>query len=228
MQVGDLDRPVSEAVALITKTYGSLPAGTYTGLHNTISNGNHPSTQNDMIVVGDDDVRAVTDSSSSSLSAEATLSNSSSEAAAAAAAVADAADAAEAAAAAAAGGRAATGSGMSSGAIKSAFTTSTTAQALQEQALVAQLKQRHAVRPPVDHKFGAGPLAPGEQPAPVSIFRHPLLQHFMLSVFCKLPLIPMTRVEHLQHQVMIRIILSAFQFRINARWADSRCLTLVV
>ena len=48
------------------------------------------------------------------------------------------------------------------------------------------------VRPPVEHIFGSGPLAPSEKPAPVSVFRHRLLQHFMLSVFCKLPIKRMT------------------------------------
>ena len=48
------------------------------------------------------------------------------------------------------------------------------------------------VRPPVEHIFGGGPPAAGEAPAPVSVFRHRLLQHFMLSVFCKLPIKQMT------------------------------------
>jgi hypothetical protein len=43
------------------------------------------------------------------------------------------------------------------------------------------------VRPPVEHIFGSGPVETGAAPAPVSVFRHRLLQHFMLSVFCKLP-----------------------------------------
>jgi len=51
---------------------------------------------------------------------------------------------------------------------------------------------RAQVRPPVEHVFGGGPPAAGEAPAPVSVFRHRLLQHFMLSVFCKLPIKRMT------------------------------------
>lgn len=43
------------------------------------------------------------------------------------------------------------------------------------------------VRPPVQHHFGCGPPAPGEERAGVAVFRHRLLQHFMLSLFCKLP-----------------------------------------
>ena len=43
------------------------------------------------------------------------------------------------------------------------------------------------VRPPVQHRFGCGAPAPGEERAGVAVFRHRLLQHFMLSLFCKLP-----------------------------------------
>ncbi len=79
------------------------------------------------------------------------------------------------------------------------------------------LKQRHAVRPPVRHVFGHGPLGPNFMPAPVSMFRHPLLQHFTLSVFCKLPIAGMTKMADLRRMFLIRIILSVFQFRINKR-----------
>ncbi|KAG2437818.1 hypothetical protein HXX76_005438 [Chlamydomonas incerta] len=89
-------------------------------------------------------------------------------------------------------------------------------------AVEGPLKQKHAVRPPVQHKWGYGPLAPGEQPAEVKIFRHPLLQHFMLSVFCKLPIQPMTRMAHLKQLLMLRIILSVFQFRINGRYVTGQ------
>ena len=51
----------------------------------------------------------------------------------------------------------------------------------------------------------------------MKIFRHPLLQHFMLSVFCKLPIQPMTHMAHLRQLLMLRILLSVFQFRINGR-----------
>ncbi|KAG2497394.1 hypothetical protein HYH03_004550 [Edaphochlamys debaryana] len=93
--------------------------------------------------------------------------------------------------------------------------------AAQAQAL-GPLKQKHAVRPPVQHKWGYGPLAPGELPAEPRIFRHPLLQHFMLSVFCKLPIQPMTRMVHLKHLLLLRIILSVFQFRINGRYVTGQ------
>ncbi|KAI8464353.1 MAG: LuxS/MPP-like metallohydrolase [Monoraphidium minutum] len=83
------------------------------------------------------------------------------------------------------------------------------------------VKVRHPVRPPVAHKHGYGPLAPGEGPAPVSVFRHPLLQSFMLSVFCKLPVTSMTTMDDLRKVFMVRILLSAFTFRVNARYVDA-------
>lgn len=45
------------------------------------------------------------------------------------------------------------------------------------------------------------------------------VQSFLLvsQVFCKLPIQSMTRMEHLKHLLMMRIILSVFQSHINAR-----------
>ena len=56
------------------------------------------------------------------------------------------------------------------------------------------------MRPPVQHIFGCGggPLEGGAPKAPVSVFRHRLLQHFMLSIFCKLPVVPMSRMRNLR------------------------------
>jgi hypothetical protein len=52
------------------------------------------------------------------------------------------------------------------------------------------LKLRHPVRPPVIHRHGSGEIKAGEpKEVPVNIFRHPLLQDFMLTVFCKLPVV---------------------------------------
>lgn len=58
-------------------------------------------------------------------------------------------------------------------------------------------KQRHEVLPPVQHRFGVGPTAPDEQPT-VAVYRHRLLQQFMLSIFCKLPVRPVTRMRDLR------------------------------
>ncbi len=73
-------------------------------------------------------------------------------------------------------------------------------------------------------RFGVGPLQPGEKPAEVGIFRHSLLHHFMCSIFCKMPIQPMTKMGHLRQLFMLRIILSVFQFRVNKRCA-ARCRT---
>jgi hypothetical protein len=52
------------------------------------------------------------------------------------------------------------------------------------------LKLRHPVRPPVIHRHGCGQMKVDEpREVPVNIFRHPLLQDFMLTVFCKLPVV---------------------------------------
>ncbi|GMH43786.1 hypothetical protein BSKO_11720 [Bryopsis sp. KO-2023] len=82
-------------------------------------------------------------------------------------------------------------------------------------------RSRHEIRPPVEHVMGCGPLSDGENPmVPVSIFRHPLLQHFMLSVFCKLPVRPIRTRENLKEMLMLRTILSVLHFRINARYSQ--------
>lgn len=55
------------------------------------------------------------------------------------------------------------------------------------------------IRPPVEHQWGCGQqLVHAPAPAPVSVFRHRLLQLFQLSVFCKLPIRPMTTMHDLR------------------------------
>ena len=59
--------------------------------------------------------------------------------------------------------------------------------------------RQHLVRPPVEHQWGcAAQLLHGAPPARVSVFRHRLLQLFQLSVFCKLPVRPMTTMEDIR------------------------------
>lgn len=67
----------------------------------------------------------------------------------------------------------------------------------------SQLLRSGQVRPPVEHKFGCGPLPPSEERAHVKVFQHRLLQHFMLSVFCKLPVQPVTTNADLRRQFMV-------------------------
>ena len=39
----------------------------------------------------------------------------------------------------------------------------------------------------MEHVFGSGELPPDYEAPKVEVFQHRLLQHFMLSIFCKLP-----------------------------------------
>lgn len=80
------------------------------------------------------------------------------------------------------------------------------------------VKVRHLVRPPVVHAFGCGPLRPGEGPARVNVFRHPLLQMFQLTVFCKLPMVPLEKLDALHYNCMVRMLVAVFQFRVNQRY----------
>ena len=50
------------------------------------------------------------------------------------------------------------------------------------------------------------------------MFRHRLLQHFMLSLFCKLPVQPMNTMAGLRQGFVARIMLSVLQFRINQQY----------
>lgn len=84
--------------------------------------------------------------------------------------------------------------------------------------------RHHMIRPPVEHVFGAvrnSSQGSGRVPVPVSVFRHRLLQLFQLSVFCKLPVRPMTTLEDLKRAFAIRVLLSVFQFRVNARYVEA-------
>ncbi|KAK9810226.1 hypothetical protein WJX72_007002 [[Myrmecia] bisecta] len=82
-------------------------------------------------------------------------------------------------------------------------------------------KQRQKVLPPVVHRFGHDLLQQRAPPAQVNVFRHRLLQHFMLSLFCKLPIQPVTHIRDLRRAFMVRILLSVLQFRINGRYVTA-------
>jgi hypothetical protein len=57
-------------------------------------------------------------------------------------------------------------------------------------------------------------------PCKVSMFKHPLVSNYILSVFSKLPVHPMSRLRHAREQVIYRVIVSTFSRRINARYID--------
>eukprot|EP00271_Cylindrocystis_brebissonii_P022866 TRINITY_DN898_c0_g1_i1.p1 TRINITY_DN898_c0_g1~~TRINITY_DN898_c0_g1_i1.p1 ORF type:complete len:1519 (-),score=355.87 TRINITY_DN898_c0_g1_i1:1045-5601(-) len=88
-------------------------------------------------------------------------------------------------------------------------------------------KERHAVRPPVEHRWSIrtaprnaqGFPAPtgAESPSP-HVFQHELLQNFSMSIFCKSPVRPVQRYRDLRAVLMQRIVLAALQFRITNRY----------
>jgi len=54
-------------------------------------------------------------------------------------------------------------------------------------------------------------------PCPISIFRHPLLQQFTLSIFCKLPTRKVQTYNDLKYAIMLRILTSIFMHRMQER-----------
>ncbi|KAL4457809.1 hypothetical protein ABPG75_012674 [Micractinium tetrahymenae] len=84
-------------------------------------------------------------------------------------------------------------------------------------------RPRGMVRPPVEHQWGCSsqPVRGNLPHAPVSVFRHRLLQLFQLSIFCKLPVLPINTLEDLRRGFMVRILLSVLQFRVNARYVEA-------
>ena len=82
----------------------------------------------------------------------------------------------------------------------------------------AHLSPAGLIRPPVEHQWGCEPVIQTGFQAPISVFRHRLLQLFQLSIFCKLPIQPMKTLDDLKRAFMVRVMLSVMQFRINARY----------
>ncbi|EEF45995.1 pitrilysin, putative [Ricinus communis] len=80
-------------------------------------------------------------------------------------------------------------------------------------------RERHAVRPPVQHNWSL----PGSNDCmkPPQIFQHELLQHFSYNMFCKIPVNKVRTYGDLRNVLMKRIFLSALHFRINTRYKSS-------
>ncbi|KAH6829419.1 Insulinase family protein [Perilla frutescens var. hirtella] len=80
-------------------------------------------------------------------------------------------------------------------------------------------KERHAVRPPVQHNWSI----PGsyKEANPPQIFQHELLQNFSVNMFCKIPVHKVRTFGDLRNVLMKRIFLSALHFRINTRYQSS-------
>ncbi|KAL1833643.1 hypothetical protein ACET3Z_003294 [Daucus carota] len=80
-------------------------------------------------------------------------------------------------------------------------------------------KERHAVRPPVEHNWSLPGI--GEDVKPPQIFQHELLQNFSVNMFCKIPVKKVRTFGDLRNVLMKRIFLSALHFRINTRYKSS-------
>ncbi|KAG9455542.1 hypothetical protein H6P81_000050 [Aristolochia fimbriata] len=80
-------------------------------------------------------------------------------------------------------------------------------------------KERHAVRPPVEHRWSLPGI--GHDAEPPQIFQHELLQNFSFNMFCKIPVNKVQTYGDLRNVLMKRIFLSALHFRINTRYKSS-------
>ncbi|KAI3800722.1 hypothetical protein L1987_28816 [Smallanthus sonchifolius] len=80
-------------------------------------------------------------------------------------------------------------------------------------------KERHAIRPPVEHNWSL-PGKHGNLKSP-QIFQHELLQNFSVNMFCKIPVNKVQTYGDLRNVLMKRIFLSALHFRINSRYKSS-------
>lgn len=80
-------------------------------------------------------------------------------------------------------------------------------------------RERHAIRPPVQHNWSL----PGsnEDMKPPQVFQHELLQNFSINIFCKIPVNKVQTYSDLRNVLMKRIFLSALHFRINTRYKSS-------
>ncbi|KAL2349437.1 hypothetical protein Fmac_003437 [Flemingia macrophylla] len=80
-------------------------------------------------------------------------------------------------------------------------------------------KERHSVRPPVQHNWSLP--GSGVDLKPPQIFQHELLQNFSINIFCKIPVNKVQTYRDLRNVLMKRIFLSALHFRINTRYKSS-------
>ncbi|XP_028771998.1 stromal processing peptidase, chloroplastic [Neltuma alba] len=81
------------------------------------------------------------------------------------------------------------------------------------------LKERQAVRPPVNHNWSLPGIHTDVKPP--QIFQHELLQNFSINMFCKVPVNKVRTYGDLRNVLMKRIFLSAMHFRINTRYKSS-------
>ncbi|KAF6159744.1 hypothetical protein GIB67_030002 [Kingdonia uniflora] len=80
-------------------------------------------------------------------------------------------------------------------------------------------KQRHAIRPPVEHCWSLPGI--NTESSPPEIFQHELLQNFSINMFCKVPVNKVQTYQDLRVILMKRIFLSALHFRVSTRYKSS-------
>ncbi|XP_024365471.1 stromal processing peptidase, chloroplastic isoform X2 [Physcomitrium patens] len=85
--------------------------------------------------------------------------------------------------------------------------------------VVATLKERHHVRPPLQHTWSL-PSTEKQLKKPV-IFQHGLLQNISISLFCKTPVQKVQTSSDLRDVLMRRIFLSTLQFCTNTRYKSA-------
>ena len=65
----------------------------------------------------------------------------------------------------------------------------------------------------MSHQYGMGPLSEGQTgTAPITMFRHPLLHHFQLTLFSKLPLKPMTTLADVRYSMAVGFLQQRLAF----------------
>ncbi|KAL5975446.1 hypothetical protein ACLOJK_019768 [Asimina triloba] len=80
-------------------------------------------------------------------------------------------------------------------------------------------RERHAVRPPVEHQWSLSGMSQSTKPP--QIFQHELIQNFSFNMFCKTPITKVRTYKDMRNVLMKRIFLSALHFRINSRYKSS-------
>lgn len=82
------------------------------------------------------------------------------------------------------------------------------------------------VRPPVEHQWGCSspPVHGGARSASVSVFRHRLLQLYQLSIFCKLPVLPISTLDGLR---WVRPACAVQLEGMCAGWRTTGCFALL-
>ena len=123
-----------------------------------------------------------------------------------------------------------------------AATAATAEETIESSNTPEELRQRHAVRPPVRHAYGCPPSAAEfileraaaaaaadvvdpyqpmvAEESGVQLFQHEHLSHVSFNIFSKLPVLPLRHMGDLHRTVNQRIVLLVLQSRIQSRYAE--------